>query len=375
MQSRSIVSPDDQSATFIELFFDLVFVFSITQLVGLLHGHITPTTIGQAVLIFWLVWWAWTQFTWTLNAADTTHPHVELATLAATAVAFFMAVALPDAFEGRALWFAVPYVLVRLLGLGLQVRVSAGDAEQRANVRTFGLLSLGGMAAVLLGAALGGGAQAWLWGLTIVLDLIAAGFGGRGEAWRLHPEHFAERHGLIVIIALGETLIVAASGVTGAIWTGGLLIIAILAVAISCGFWWSYFERAKEACERALAASSGAAQASLARDAYSLIHFPMLIGVIAFALAVEEAVAHPEDPLTLTGRLALAFGVLLFVGGIGALIARATGAVPLPRTFIVLATALAIVAISGVAPALTLGLALLGVLLVALVEQRAAPGG
>src|SRR5688500_8944320 len=119
MRSKSIVSPEDQKVTFVELFFDLVFVFSVTQVVGLLHDGLSWIAVGQAILVFWLVWWAWTQFTWALNAADTTHHLVALATLAATAVAFFMAVVVPDAFQARALWFAIPYVLVRVIGLAL----------------------------------------------------------------------------------------------------------------------------------------------------------------------------------------------------------------------------------------------------------------
>ena len=100
-----ITSPEDQSATFVELFFDLVFVFAVTQIVGLLHDGLNWVSVGQAVLVFWLVWWAWTQFTWTLDAADTTHPWIELGTLAAVAAAFFMAVALPDAFHAGGVSF------------------------------------------------------------------------------------------------------------------------------------------------------------------------------------------------------------------------------------------------------------------------------
>ena len=128
---RSIVSPEDQRVTFVELFFDLVFVFSVTQVVGLLHHHLDWTGVGQTILVFWLVWWGWTQFTWALNAADTTHPSVELATLVATAVAFFMAAGIPNAFSGGALWFAIPYVLVRVIGLGLYVRVSWASSPGR----------------------------------------------------------------------------------------------------------------------------------------------------------------------------------------------------------------------------------------------------
>ncbi|HSR41017.1 MAG TPA: low temperature requirement protein A, partial [Longimicrobiales bacterium] len=143
-----LVSPEGQSATFIELFFDLVFVFSVTQVVALLHDGLTWGALGNAVLVFWLVWWAWTQFTWALNAADTTHPFVELSTLAATALAFFMAVGVPDAFRGGALWFAVPYVLVRGVGLLLYGRVVSANPDQKAAVRTFATVSLGGLAVV-----------------------------------------------------------------------------------------------------------------------------------------------------------------------------------------------------------------------------------
>jgi low temperature requirement protein LtrA len=128
---RPIATREDQSATFIELFFDLVFVFSVTQVVGILHHGLSWIAIGQAVLVFWLVWWAWTQFTWALNSADTTHPKVELGTLVATALAFFMAIAVPEAFEARALWFAIAYGLVRTVGLVIFSWVIAEqDAKQ-----------------------------------------------------------------------------------------------------------------------------------------------------------------------------------------------------------------------------------------------------
>ena len=211
--AASIVSPEDQSVTFVELFFDLVFVFSVTQVAGLLHHHLDWTGLGQAVLVFWLVWWAWTQFTWALNAADTTHAAVELGTLLASGVAFFMAVALPGSFSGDAIWFAAPYVLVRVIGLALYIRVAwAADASQHAAVRTFAFMSAGGLAAVLAGAIAGGATLYWLWGLAILLDVIAAMASGESEGWNLHPDHFGERHALFVIIALGESLIVAGGG-------------------------------------------------------------------------------------------------------------------------------------------------------------------
>lgn len=300
MSRQSIVSPKDQRVTFVELFFDLVFVFAVTQTVGLLHDEFTWAAVGRAVLVFWLVWWAWTQFTWALNAADTTHHLIELGTLLAVAVAFFMAVALPHAFADRALWFAIPYVLVRSIGLALYGRVAAAaHPSQLAAVRVFCLVSLGGLAAVVMGAVAGGATQYWAWGLAIFLDVIAAAVGGQQEGWDLHAEHFCERHGLFVIIALGESLIVAAGGVLGAAWSPSLFAVAVLAVGITCGLWWTYFARAKPELDHALAGCGGATQSTMARDAFSLMHFPMVCGIIAYAAAVEHALSHPAAPLAL----------------------------------------------------------------------------
>ena len=373
--ARSIVSPDDQKVTFVELFFDLVFVFAVTQIVGLLHVQLDWVGVGRALLVFWLVWWAWTQFTWTLNAADTTHPHIELATLAATGVAFFMAVAVPGAFGDRAAWFAVPYVLVRVIGLVLHKHVAAAaHPGQHAAVRRFAIVSSGGLAAVIAGAFAGGDAQYLLWGMAIFLDFIAAIIGGESEDWNLHPEHFGERHGLFVIIALGESLIVAAGGVASGAWTGNLLAVGIAAVAVTCAFWWSYFPRAKPLLDHALEHQHGAAQSTLARDAFSLLHFPMLCGVIAFAVAVDESVAHPTDPLALEARIALAGSVALFLGGMATAMRRATGRWPVFRIVMALATTLVVLA-AAVPPLAGMAIAFAGIALAAAVEHPRSRGG
>jgi low temperature requirement protein LtrA len=374
MNSPSIVSPESQNVTFVELFFDLVFVFCVTQIVGLLHDGFTWAAVGQMVLVFWLVWWGWTQFTWALNAADTTHHLVELTTLFATAVAFFMAVAIPEAFHGHAAWFAVPYVAVRIIGLTVYGWVAAAaDPTQHAAVRTFSIVSVGGLAAVLVGGFLGGTLQYVFWGLAILLDVIAAAVGGQLEGWNLHAAHFVERHALFVIIALGETLIVAAAGLTGVTWNRQLVAVAVLAVAITCALWWTYFTRAKHQLEHALESCRGAAQSTMARDVFSLVHFPMVCGIIAYAAAVEEALAHPDQPLPIEPRIALALGLALFAGGMALAIRRATGRLLLPRAAIIATTAVAVVALPGIPPAVTLALAFLGVAAVGALEQRSDP--
>jgi low temperature requirement protein LtrA len=364
------VSPDDQRVTFVELFFDLVFVFAVTQVVQVFHHQPGWAGVGQAVLVFWLVWWAWTQFTWALNAADTTHHRVELGTLVATAIAFFMAAALPGAFQDRALWFAIPYVAVRGLGLVLYGEVAyAADPRQHAAVKSFTLASLAGLAAVLAGAAIGGAWQYVCWGGAILLDVVAALIGGRQEGWNLHPEHFVERHALFVIIALGESLIVAAGGVTAGDWTLRLLGVAVLSVAVTCGLWWSYFTRCRARLEHALASRRGAPQSSMARDVFSLTHFPMLCGIIGWAAVVEEAMANPAVPLRLLWRLALAAGLALFLGSMVAALRRAEGRWLHARAIVTASMAALLIATPG-PPALTLGLALAGVVAIAALEQR-----
>jgi len=372
---RPVISPHDQSATFVELFFDLVFVFGITQVVGVLEHHLSWTGVGQSILVFWLLWWAWTQFTWALNAADTEHPWIEFGTLVATAVAFFMAVAVPEAFAGGALWFALPYVMVRVIGLTIYIGVMAEDPEGRAVVHSFATASLFGLAAVIVGAVVGAVAgleyQAMFWVLVIILDMAAATAAGKGN-WALHPEHFAERHGLIVIIALGESLIVAASGLVGAERSFDLLAAGLLAVSITCALWWSYFPVAKPALERALSNASGAKQATMARDAFSFAHFPMLCGVIAYAVAIEAAVAHPSDPLGTEARVALALGLLLFMGGLAVAYWRASCQIKTSRIVVSAVTALAVYLLADVTAVVSLGVAFAGVAIVAFFEERQA---
>jgi low temperature requirement protein LtrA len=373
--ARSYTSPEDQPATFVELFFDLVFVFGVTQIVGVLHHDLSWVGVGHAILVFWLVWWAWTQFTWALNAADTTHPVVELLTLLSTAVAFFMSVAIPGSFAGRALAFAVPYVLVRILGLWIYALVARAKPGQHAAVRLFALVSTGGLAAVVAGALAGPEAQAWLWSLAIFLDVVAALVGGQREEWDLHAEHFAERHGLIVIIALGESLIVAAAGLADATLSMDVMVVALLGVLTSCALWWTYFPVAKPELEHALASVPAAAQGALARDAFSLAHFPMLCGVVAYAVALEEAIAHPGGPLAASARVALAIGPLLFVGGTALAMWRATCGQPTRRVAIAGLVGVTVLLLTDLQASTALALTLGGVMLVAVLDERGAPRG
>lgn len=156
--------------------------------------------------------------------------------------------------------------------------------------------------------------RSWLWLLVIVADLGAATFAGQGKTWDLTPGHVAERHGLFVIIALGESLIVAGTAVAGEQRTTSLVVAGLAAVTVVALQWWSYFDWFKESLEEGLAAAPAEQIGSTTRDAYSLTHFPLVCGIVGVAVAVEEIMVHPDAPAPLAVRLALAGGVLLFLG-------------------------------------------------------------
>ena len=368
MPNSSIVSPENQSVTFVELFFDLVFVFSVTQVVAFLHHGISWSSAGSAVIIFWLVWWAWTQFTWALNAANTDHHHIQIAMLVATAIAFFMAIAVPEAFGSKALLFAITYVMVRLIGLYVYTKVTQTNKKQNEVVRSFFLASLGGLSAVVIGAVVGGPIQYWLWGLAILLDGLAARVAGQTDSMNLHPEHFVERHGLIVIIALGESLIVAATGLVGSELTVTLLTVGFLAVLITCVLWWSYFPYVLPLLERGLVQTETWDEGSMARDAFSFGHFPLLCGIIAISSAIEVAVSDPTTPLALEARVAMSSGLVLFTVGAAYAQWRTVRILPRNRLFVIGVTGIVIVVVAGLLPWVTLLISVIGVAVVVIVE-------
>jgi low temperature requirement protein LtrA len=189
------------------------------------------------------------------------------------------------------------------------------------------------------------------------------------EGWNLHAGHFAERHGLFVIIALGETLIVAANGVAETDWSAALIVLAILAVAATCALWWTYFRRAAGQLEAGFAATHGTEKSQLGRDTYSLLHFVMLLGVIGYAAGLEAAVTHPSGPLEPPAALALGLGIGLFVLGMAAALRRATGALEIPRLLIGAATA-AVLVLARVDVAASLGIAILGLVVLGVLERE-----
>ena len=343
--------------TFVELFFDLVFVFAVTQVTSLTEADLTWSGVARATLVFWLIWWAWTQFTWTLNPADTDHDIVRVVTLVATGAAFLMAASTTRAFGDDALWFAVPYLVVRLLGLGLQVRIDLErSGERRGTIAVWVALSTIGLLLVLAGALVDPPARNWIWLLAIGADLFAAGRGGAaGQEWDLSAAHFSERHGLFVIIALGESLIVTASAVSAEPRTAALVTDTIAGLVVAGLLWWTYFGWLKEAMERGLAGAGPRAIGATARDAFSLGHFPLIGGIIAFAVAMEEIVAHPRAVPRTEVVVALGMAVVLFVGCSALAYWRTSRRLLVPRLVILGLGVAGLAVVSGHEPAWMLG--------------------
>jgi low temperature requirement protein LtrA len=373
---RGVRAAQPQGVTFVELFFDLVFVFAVTQITAGTAHDLTPAGVLRSILVGWLIWWAWTQFTWTLNPADTTHGSVRVLTLTATAAAFVMAASVPRAFTDEAIWFALPYLAVRLLGLGLQVRVEMEreGADHGAVYRWAGA-SLVGLALVLVGALVDPGLRTVVWLAAIGADFAAATIAGRAATWDLNPAHLAERHGLFVIIALGESLIVAGAAVSAAKLTPGLVTAVGASIVVACLLWWTYFGWLKEALEHRFAMADPRGLGPLARDAFSFAHFPLIGGIVGFAVAVEETVVHPDDPMTGPVLAALGVGVALFVA-CSALSLRILGGpalVPRLVALVVMSVALVVIGAVSAPPVVPLGIVAAALLAIVIVEAARPP--
>lgn len=310
----SLRAHEGQSATFVELFFDLVFVYAVTQLTAFVIHDLTWSGVAHAALLFWLVWWSWTQFTWTLNPADTEHPTVRLITLGATATAFFLAQAIPDAYDSAGAWFAISYVIVRGLGLWLQAWVLADD---RTSPTPWILASAPGLVLVLVGGFIDPDIRVWFWLAALVFDLLATVIAG-GREWFIAAPHFAERHGLIVIIALGESLIAAGIASSEVARTTAFAVTTAGAVVATCALWWTYFGTLQPKLETRLDDQGDFERGQFARDVFSLWHALVVAGVVGVAVGFEEAVAHPEDMLSPAASLAMTLGAAMFLGGLGA---------------------------------------------------------
>jgi low temperature requirement protein LtrA len=356
--TASAAAAAEKRTSYLELFFDLVFVFAITQLAGMLHADHTARGWVHAGIMAWLVWWAWSQYTWAGNAIDLDRRSVRIVVLAVSGTTLLAAIAIPDAFAYDGLWFAIPYAVIRFAGLALYWGGLRHDPAHRAALRTYLPIASIGPTLVLLGGWAGTDVRPWIWAAAMVVDVASVAAAGRGE-FRIAPGHFAERHALIVIIALGESIVAVGATATDLGPSIEVFATAMLGFVIACALWWDYFDRLHGSAEaRLVAEPDHRRRSNLARDLFTLGHFPLLIGTVLFAVGVEEAIVHPGAPLEPFGRLAVGSGLALFLLGFVVTEIRATGNLLVER----LATAGTSVAIVAAVGGRVSALALLGLL-------------
>lgn len=287
---------EEKSAHPLELFFDLVFVFAITQVVSLIVHDLTLGGVLRGALVLALLWWGWGNWTWTMNVVDLEPRIVRVAVLVAMLGVFGMAFSVPNAFDGDGMWIAVGYAWVRVIAAIVIMLGTRDDPTEQRAILTYLPLSMLSPIVVIIGAAVGGDALPWLWVAALGIELTAAAGAGRGD-WKIDSGHFAERHGLIMIIALGEGII--AVGVALEDFTVSVALAGQLAVGLTgvCAMWWAYFDRLQEVMESALRLADEHRTGALARDVYSILHYPMIVGIVFYAVALEEAFLHPDEPM------------------------------------------------------------------------------
>jgi len=321
----------EHQVTPLELFFDLVFVFAITQVTSLLAHDPTRHGLIRGMLVLVALWWAWTAYAWLTSTMDVDEGGVRLAMLASMGAMLFVALAVPGAFGDDALLFGVAYLLVRLLHIVLYSIVGREDPDLLGAVLRFAPTAIVGASLLVLAGFLGGDERIAVWVVALAIDYVGPAVIGRGRGWRIAPEHFAERHGLIVLIALGESIIAIGLGAGFALVTG-VIVAAALGIVVVSALWWLYFDVAAILARTRLVQATGAEQSRLARDAYSYLHLPMIAGIVLFALGLKTTLGHFGDELETVPAVGLCAGAALYLLGQVAFLLRTTGRVFRRRT-------------------------------------------
>jgi low temperature requirement protein LtrA len=299
----------------LELFFDLVFVLAITQCTTLMSHHTTWEGLGQGMLVLALLWWSWTAYAWLTSVVDPEEGGVRLALFAAMAGFLIAAICVPEAFGSLATEFAIAYGAVRFAQIFLLAIAGRDDPTFRRSVTGLGIGTAIGVSLLVAGSFLDPGLRAAVWGLALILDMGEPYLFG-SEGWHLVPGHFAERHGLIVIIALGESIVAIGLGAGGHL-TWGIAAAAALGIGVVAALWWAYFDIvALVSARRLIRAPVGKVQNELARDSYSYVHFLLVAGVILLALGLKKSLGDPTDPLDDVPAFALVGGVAVYLLGL-----------------------------------------------------------
>jgi len=353
----------EHPVTPLELYFDLVFVFAFTQVTTVLSNNPTWSGLGHGLLILTALWWAWAAYAWLTNTVDPGVGAVWGALLVAMAAMFVAALAVPDAFGRHGVAFGVAFLIVTVMHLTLYALAARGDRDLLTAILRIAPWPLTGAALILAAGFVDGEAKALLWLAAIVIGFFGPLLTGV-SGWRVQPAHFVERHGLIVIIAIGESLVAIGLGERRVGLTAGVTVAAVLGFVVATSFWLAYFDFFPIRGQQLLSDRTGVQRTALARDIYTYLHLPMVTGIVLFAFSMKTTLAHVGDELDAIPALGLCGGPALYLLAYVALRVRITRTVSRGR----LVAALACVALIPVAmsvPALV-ALALVAAVWVAL---------
>jgi low temperature requirement protein LtrA len=316
----------EQRVSPLELFFDLVFVFAFTQVTTLLSSNPTWSGLEHALLLLTALWWAWAAYAWLTNTVDPGESLVWGTMLFASGAMFVGALALPEAFGSHGVVFGVAFLIVALMQLALYALAARGDPDLLQAILRITPSSIAGATLIAVAGFVHGGLKPVLWLIALVVGFFAP-LVVRPGGWRLHPAHFIERHGSIVIIAIGESLVAVGLGVRH----GGLgaeeIGAAVLGFVVAAAFWLAYFDFFTIRAQQLLDDRSGVQQLVLARDTYTYLHLPMVVGIVLFAFAVKTTLGDVHAELSIVPALALCGGPALFLLAFVALRFRVSGTV------------------------------------------------
>jgi low temperature requirement protein LtrA len=382
-RARTVALGEHASVTSIELFFDLVFVFAITQVTTLMANDLTATGALRGILVISVLWWCWVGYAWLGNLVRADEGAMRIALFVAMTAMFIAALTIPESFTdlpgglSGPVVFAVCYFVVRLAHFGMFWAASTGDPGLRKQLLRFIPSLVIGTTLLLVASQLTGTAQTLLWLAALIGDYLGTVLAG-ASGWRVNSaSHFAERHGLIIIIALGESIVSIGVGVTALPISWPIIVASVLGLTVAGCLWWSYFDVVALVAERVLAKAQGEERARLARDSYSFLHLPMVIGIIFLSLGLKKVLNYVggDDGHTLSDHLyglpliALYGGTSLYLLAHVAFRWRNTHTVNPHRT-VVAVLLLALIPVAALLPALaTLGL--LAAILVALIAFEA----
>jgi low temperature requirement protein LtrA len=317
-------SESEQRVTPLELFFDLVFVFAITQVTGFLADHSTWEGLLQGLLLLGALWWAWGAYAWLTNTLNPEEGAVRLAVFGSIAAMLIVSLAVPNSFGSGGVVFGVAYFIVRANHLVLYAIAGRGDRELLRAVLRIVPPATVGPALIVVAGFLDGPPQVAMWAVALAIDYLGVVI-GHMRGWRVSPEHFVERHGLIVIIALGESIVAIGVGATGVPLDAGTITAALLGITVIGALWWSYFDWMIFVAQARLSEQTGSDRALLARDLYSYLHMPMVSGIILFALGLKTALAHVDSALEIIPAIGLCGGLALYMAAHVAIRLRVSG--------------------------------------------------